>query len=161
MFDIAQRDIKYLVGVGPARADILARDLNIKTFHDLLYYFPYKYIDRSKLYTIGELTGDMAYVQFRGEILSFETLGEGRNRRLVAHVSDHTGIVDLVWFQGIKYLQKSLKLHTPYLIFGKPSVFNGRINVSHPDMDKLENLSLTELGLQAFYNTSEKMKRSG
>ena len=161
MFDIAQRDIKYLVGVGPARADILARDLNIKTFHDLLYYFPYKYIDRSKLYTIGELTGDMAYVQFRGEILSFETLGEGRNRRLVAHVSDHTGIADLVWFQGIKYLQKSLKLHTPYLIFGKPSVFNGRINVSHPDMDKLENLSLTDLGLQAFYNTSEKMKRSG
>lgn len=161
MFDITQRDIKYLVGIGPARADILARDLNIKTFHDLLYYFPYKYIDRSKLYTINELSGEMAYVQFRGEVLGYEVLGEGRNRRLVAHVSDHTGIVDLVWFQGIKYVQKGLKLHTPYLIFGKPSIFNGRVNVSHPDMDKLEGLTLSNFGLQAFYNTSEKMKRSG
>lgn len=161
MFDITQRDVKYLIGVGPSRADMLARELNIKSFHDLLYYFPYKYIDRSKLYSISELNGEMAYVQFKGEIIGMETLGEGRNRRLVAHVSDHTGIADLVWFQGIKYVQKSLKLHTPYLIFGKPSVFGGRINVSHPDMDVLEKLSLSSLGLQAFYNTSEKMKRSG
>lgn len=161
MFDLAQRDVKYLVGVGPSRADMLARELNIKTFHDLLYCFPYKYIDRSKLYSISELNGEMAYVQFKGEILSVETLGEGRNRRLVAHVSDHTGIADLVWFQGIKYVQKSLKMHTPYLIFGKPSVFGGRINVSHPDMDALGNLSLSSLGLQAFYSTSEKMKRAG
>lgn len=161
MFDITQRDIKYLVGVGPARADILCRDLNIKTFRDLLYYFPYKYIDRSKLYSICELNGEMAYVQFKGEIISVETIGEGRNRRLVAHVSDHTGIVDLVWFQGIKYVQKSLKPHTQYLIFGKPSVFGGRINVSHPDLSTMDSLSLSDLGLQAYYNTSEKMKRSG
>lgn len=161
MFDITQRDIKYLVGVGPTRADILSRDLNIKTFHDLLYYFPYKYIDRSKLYSICELNGEMAYVQFKGEIISVETIGEGRNRRLVAHVSDHTGIVDLVWFQGIKYVQKSLKPHTLYLIFGKPSVFGGRINVSHPDLSAMDSLSLSDLGLQAYYNTSEKMKRSG
>lgn len=161
MFDITQRDIKYLVGVGPTRADILSRDLNIKTFHDLLYYFPYKYIDRSKLYSICELNGEMAYVQFKGEIISVETIGEGRNRRLVAHVSDHTGIVDLVWFQGIKYVQKSLKPHTLYLIFGKPSVFGGRINVSHPDLSTMDSLSLSDLGLQAYYNTSEKMKRSG
>lgn len=161
MFDITQRDIKYLVGVGPTRADILSRDLNIKTFHDLLYYFPYKYIDRSKLYSICELNGEMAYVQFKGEIISVETIGEGRNRRLIAHVSDHTGIVDLVWFQGIKYVQKSLKPHTLYLIFGKPSVFGGRINVSHPDLSTMDSLSLSDLGLQAYYNTSEKMKRSG
>lgn len=161
MFDITQRDIKYLVGVGPTRADILSRDLNIKTFHDLLYYFPYKYIDRSKLYSICELNGEMAYVQFKGEIISVETIGEGRNRRLVAHVSDHTGIVDLVWFQGIKYVQKSLKPHTLYLIFGKPSVFGGRINVSHPDLSTMDSLSLSDLGLQAYYNTSEKMKCSG
>lgn len=161
MFDITQRDIKYLVGVGPTRADILSRDLNIKTFHDLLYYFPYKYIDRSKLYSICELNGEMTYVQFKGEIISVETIGEGRNRRLVAHVSDHTGIVDLVWFQGIKYVQKSLKPHTLYLIFGKPSVFGGRINVSHPDLSTMDSLSLSDLGLQAYYNTSEKMKRSG
>ena len=161
MFDITQREIKYLVGVGPARADTLSRELNIKTFHDLLYYFPYKYIDRSRLYSISELNGEMAYVQFRGEILSVETVGEGRNRRLIAHVTDHTGIADLVWFQGIKYIQKNLKPHTTYLIFGKPSVFGGRINVSHPDMDTADNLSVSNLGLQAFYNTSEKMKRSG
>ena len=161
MFELTQRELKYLVGVGPVRADILERDLNLKSFHDLLYYFPYKYIDRSKLFTIAELTGEMAYVQFQGEILSFETQGEGRTRRLIAHVSDHTGIADLVWFQGIKYVEKNLKLHTPYLIFGKPSVFGGRINVSHPDIDKVDAATFSTLGLQPFYNTSEKMKRAG
>lgn len=161
MFDITQRDIKFLTGVGPARADLLERDLNIKTFHDLLYNFPYKYIDRSRLYAISELSGEMAYVQFSGEIMGVETVGEGRNRRLIAHVTDKTGIVDLVWFQGIKYVEKNLKYNTRYLFFGKPSVFGGRINVSHPEMDKMDSLTLSEMGLQPFYNTSEKMKRSG
>lgn len=161
MFDITQRDIKFLTGVGPARADLLERDLKIKTFHDLLYYFPYKYVDRSRLYAISELSGEMAFVQFSGEIIGVETVGEGRNRRLIAHVSDTTGIVDLVWFQGIKYVEKNLKYKTRYLFFGKPAVFGGRINVSHPEMDKMDSLSLSELGLQPFYNTSEKMKRAG
>ena len=104
MFDITTRDIKYLQGVGPQRATVLNKELNLFSLHDLLYYFPYKYVDRSRLYYIHEIDGNMPYIQLKGEILSFETLGEGRQRRLVGHFSDGTGIIDLVWFQGIKYL---------------------------------------------------------
>ncbi|MBQ0060812.1 MAG: ATP-dependent DNA helicase RecG [Bacteroidales bacterium] len=161
MFDITDRDIKFLPGVGPSRADLLNRELNIHTYRDLLYYFPYKYIDRSRLYSICELTGDMPYVQIRGEILSFETIGEGRQRRLVAHVSDGTGVLDLVWFQGLKYVTTRYKLNTSYIIFGKPTVYGGRVNVAHPDIDPADSLSLSSMGMQPYYNTSEKMKRAG
>lgn len=161
MFDITDRDIKFLPGVGPSRADLLNRELNIHTYRDLLYYFPYKYIDRSRLYSICELTGDMPYVQIRGEILSFETIGEGRLKRLVAHVSDGTGVLDLVWFQGLKYVTTRYKLNTSYIIFGKPTVYGGRVNVAHPDIDPADSLSLSSMGMQPYYNTSEKMKRAG
>lgn len=161
MFDITDRDIKFLPGVGPSRADLLNRELNIHTYRDLLYYFPYKYIDRSRLYSICELTGDMPYVQIRGEILSFETIGEGRLKRLVAHVSDGTGVLDLVWFQGLKYVTTRYKLNTSYIIFGKPTVYGGRVNVAHPDIDPADSLLLSSMGMQPYYNTSEKMKRAG
>ena len=100
MFDLTTRDIKYLQGVGPQRATLLNKELEIHSLHDLLYYFPYKYVDRSRLYYIHEIDGNMPYIQLKGQILSFETVGEGRQRRLVAHFSDGTGVVDLVWFQG-------------------------------------------------------------
>ena len=129
--------------------------------HDLLYYFPYKYVDRSRLYYIHEIDGNMPYIQLKGEILSFETFGEGRQRRLVAHFSDDTGVVDLVWFQGIKYLSGRYKTHTKYIVFGKPTIFNGRINIAHPDIDPAEGLVLSDMGLQPYYNTTERMKRSG
>ena len=161
MFDITTRDIKYLQGVGPQRATILNKELNIFSLHDLLYYFPYKYVDRSRLYYIHEIDGNMPYIQLKGQILSFETLGEGRQRRLVAHFSDGTGIVDLVWFQGIKYLTGKYKAHEEYVVFGKPTVFNGRINVAHPDIDPAKDLTLSTMGLQPYYNTTERMKRSG
>ena len=161
MFDITTRDIKYLQGVGPQRATILNKELNIFSLHDLLYYFPYKYVDRSRLYYIHEIDGNMPYIQLKGQILSFETLGEGRQRRLVAHFSDGTGIVDLVWFQGIKYLKGKYKAHEEYVVFGKPTVFNGRINVAHPDIDPAKDLTLSTMGLQPYYNTTERMKRSG
>ena len=109
MFDITTRDIKYLQGVGPQRAALLDKELQLRSLRDLLYYFPYKYVDRSRLYYIHEIDGNMPYIQLKGEILSFETIGEGRQRRLVAHFSDDTGVVDLVWFQGIKYLLGSGK----------------------------------------------------
>ncbi len=161
MFELTQRDIKYLQGVGPQRAAMLNKELNICSLHDLLYYFPYKYVDRSRLYYIQEIDGNMPYIQLRGEILSFETIGEGRQRRLVAHFSDGTGVVDLVWFQGIKYLLGRYKVHEEYIVFGKPTVFNGRVNIAHPDIDPAGELTLSAMGLQPYYSTTEKMKRGG
>ena len=161
MFDLTTRDIKYLQGVGPQRATMLNKELNIFSLNDLLYYFPYKYVDRSRLYYVHEIDGNMPYIQLKGQILSFETLGEGRQRRLVAHFSDGTGVVDLVWFQGIKYLMGRYKAHEEYIVFGKPTVFNGRINIAHPDIDPAGELPLSTMGLQPYYNTTEKMKRAG
>ena len=161
MFDLTTRDIKYLQGVGPQRATLLNKELDIHSLHDLLYYFPYKYVDRSRLYYIHEIDGNMPYIQLKGQILSFETVGEGRQRRLVAHFSDGTGVVDLVWFQGIKYLMGKYKAHEEYIVFGKPTVFNGRINIAHPDIDPAKDLTLSAMGLQPYYNTTEKMKRAG
>ena len=161
MFDLTTRDIKYLQGVGPQRATLLNKELDIHSLHDLLYYFPYKYVDRSRLYYIHEIDGNMPYIQLKGQILSFETVGEGRQRRLLAHFSDGTGVVDLVWFQGIKYLMGKYKAHEEYIVFGKPTVFNGRINIAHPDIDPAKDLTLSTMGLQPYYNTTEKMKRAG
>lgn len=160
MFDLASRDIKYLSGVGPQRAAVLNKELGIYSLHDLLYYFPYKYVDRSRIYSIYELDGNMPYIQLKGEILSFEDVGEGRNRRLVAHFSDGTGVVDLVWFQGVKYIIGKYKIRQEYIVFGKPTVFNGRINIAHPDVDAVADLKLETMGLRPYYNTTEKMKRS-
>lgn len=160
MFDLSTRDVKYLPGVGPQRAAILNKELNIYSLRDLLYYFPYKYVDRSRLYYIHEIDGNMPYIQLRGRILSFEMFGEGRQRRLVGHFSDGTGVVDLVWFQGLKYITGKYKASEEYIVFGKPTVFNGRINVAHPDIDSAQELTLSTMGLQPYYNTTEKMKRT-
>ena len=160
MFDLSTRDIKYLQGVGPQRADILSKELNIRSFKDLLYYFPYKYVDRSRLYYIHEIDGNMPYIQLRGKVLSFETVGEGRQRRLVGHFSDGTGVVDLVWFQGLKFVMGKYKANEEYIVFGKPTVFNGRINIAHPDIDPAAELTLSAMGLQSYYNTTERMKRT-
>lgn len=159
MLDLSTRDIKYLPGVGPQRASLLAKELNIVSFKDLLYYFPYKYVDRSRIYTIREIDGNMPYIQLRGKFLSFETLGEGRQRRLVGHFSDGTGVMDAVWFQGLKFVMGKIKAGVEYIIFGKPTVFGGRINVAHPDVDEADELTVGNMGLQPYYNTTEKMKR--
>ncbi len=161
MFDIRSFDIKFVPGIGPNRAAILNKELNIYSLYDLLYYFPYKHIDRSRIYTIREIDGNMPFIQLRGQILSFETIGEGRTRRLVAHFSDGTGVVDLVWFQGIKFMEKAYKVRQEYIVFGKPTVFNGRVNIAHPDIDPANELVLTSMGLQPFYSTTERMKRTG
>ncbi len=160
MFDLTTRDIKYISGVGPQKAAVLNKELGVYTLHDLIYYFPYKYVDRSRIYHISEIDGNMPYIQLKGRILGFETIGEGRQRRLIAHFSDNTGIVDLIWFQGIKYILEKYKLREEYIVFGKPTVFNGRINVAHPDIDKSDELKLSSIGLQPYYSTTEKMKRS-
>lgn len=161
MLDLDQRDVKYLPGVGPARAALLKSELQISTLQDLLYYFPYKYIDRSRIFQIKEVDGTMPYIQLKGKILSFEQIGEGRKQRLVAHFSDGTGVADLVWFSGIKYTLDRYRPGVEYVVFGKPTVFGGRVNVAHPEIDLEANINLSEMGMQPYYNTTEKMKKAG
>jgi len=132
---LLSQDIKYLKGVGEARAKLLGAELDIHTVGDLLGYFPYKHIDRSRFYRICEVNGEMPYVQLLGQILSIEALGAGRKRRLVAHFSDGSGVCDLVWFQGWKYIQKTLEPRKTIVVFGKPQVFNGRWNITHPEIE--------------------------
>ena len=160
--DILDQDIKFLPGVGPNRKKLLSDELGIETYGDLLEYYPYKYIDRSKVYTIHELTGEMPYVQVVGHILSFETFVMGpRKERVVAHFTDGTAICDLTWFNGGKYAKQTYRIGTEYVVFGKPTVFNNRINFTHPDLDDASKLDLSAMGLQPHYNTTEKMKKSG
>ena len=157
--DLSSRDIKFLPGVGPHRAEILEKELGIRSFRDLLYHFPYKYVDRSRIYRISEIDGTMPYIQLKGQILSFETFGEGRQRRLVAHFSDGTGVADLVWFQGIKFVSGKYRCREEYIVFGKPTVFGGRVNIAHPDIDSADGVTLSAMGLRPYYNTTERMKR--
>jgi ATP-dependent DNA helicase RecG len=161
MLDLDQRDVKYLPGVGPARAALLKGELQISTLQDLLYYFPYKYIDRSRIFQVREVDGTMPYIQLKGKILSFEQIGEGRRQRLVAHFSDGTGVADLVWFSGIKYTLDRYRPGVEYVVFGKPTIFGGRVNIAHPEIDLEEKLNLQEMGMQPYYNTTEKMKKAG
>lgn len=155
-------DLQYLLGVGPSRKKLLAAELGIATYEDLLMTFPYKYVDRSRLYAVRELTGEMPFVQVCGRILSFETFPMGpRKERVVAHFSDGTGVMDLTWFNGGQYAKKTYRIGDLYVVFGRPTVFNGRINVVHPDIDPADALELSSMGLQPYYSTTEKMKKSG
>ncbi|MBP8603188.1 MAG: ATP-dependent DNA helicase RecG [Bacteroidaceae bacterium] len=161
MLDLEQRNVQYLSGVGPVRAALLSRELQIETLHDLLYYFPYKYIDRSRVFSISEVDGTMPYIQLKGQILSFEKIGEGRKQRLVAHFTDGTGVADMVWFSGIKYTLDRYRPGVEYVVFGKPTIFGGRVNIAHPEIDSEANLNLSEMGMQPYYNTTERMKKAG
>lgn len=159
---ILEQDIKYLTGVGPQRKEILEKELGVKSFGDLLEYYPYKHVDRSRIYQIRELSLEMPFVQIRGQILSFETFDMGlRKKRLVAHFGDGTGVMDLVWFSGVQYIKKSYKVGRDYIVFGRPSVYNGRFQVSHPEMDDASQLTLNNMGLQPYYVTTERMKKAG
>jgi ATP-dependent DNA helicase RecG len=151
--------IEYLKGVGPERGKLLRNELNITCFGDLLSYFPFRYVDRTKFHKTNELDADMPYVQLRGRIISMEVLGKNRAQRMVANFKDDSGIIELVWFQGIKWLKNALKAGTEYVVFGKPTVFNGKFNIAHPEVDEVneENLKL-QSSLQAMYNSSDKLK---
>lgn len=161
MYDILSLDLQYLKGVGPTRAQLLADELKLYTLRDLLYYFPYKYIDRSTTYRVADLTGGMPHVQLRGTLHRFEIIGEGRKRRLRAIFGDETGCIELMWFQGIRFIEKQLKPGESYVVFGKPVVFNQTISISHPDLSPSDKELPHMHGLQAFYNTSDRMKRGG
>lgn len=162
MTSILDQDIMYLPGVGPKRKEILSKELNIATWRDLLEYYPYKYVDRSKIYRINELDGAMPFVQIKGRILSFEEFAMGaRRKRIVAHFSDGHGVVDLVWFRGTQYIYKTYKVGTEYIVFGKPTVYGGRYQFAHPEIENTADLQLSEMGMQPYYSTTEKMKNSG
>ncbi|MGQ1890357.1 ATP-dependent DNA helicase RecG [Thermophagus sp. OGC60D27] len=159
MSDLATRNIMYLSGVGPKKAEILKKELKIVSFEDLLYHFPYKYVDRSRIYAINEINGEMPYIQVRGKITSLKMIGQGRGQRMVATFSDGTGTLELVWFKGIKYFKDQIKPDQTYILFGKPSLFNRTINIVHPELEKDQpGKSQFFQGLQPFYNTTEKMK---
>ena len=162
MSNILKQDIMYVNGVGPTKKQILNKELGIMTIGDMLEYYPYKYVDRSRIYTISSLTQDMSFVQIQGRILSFETFQMGvKKKRLVAHFGDGTGVVDLVWFSGTQYITKNFKVGIDYIVFGKPTVFGGRFQFTHPEIEKAENLQLSQMGMQPYYVTTEKMKNSG
>lgn len=162
MHSILDQDIMYLPGVGPRKKEILSKELNINTFGDLLEYYPYKYVDRTQIYRIAQLQGDMPYVQLKGRILSFEEFDMGpRRKRLIAHFSDGWNVADLVWFQGTKYILNTYKVGVDYIVFGKPSMYGGRFQIAHPDIDEATELKLTEMGMQPHYGTSERMKKAG
>lgn len=151
----------YLPGVGPSRAKLLKEEMGIHTLEDLANYFPFKHIDRSRIYYSHELTGDMPFVQLKGRILSFDEEGKGRKRRLIAHFSDDHGIVDLVWFNVQKWIQDTYKLGKEYIVFGKPNFYNGRFQISHPDIDDASALTLSTMGMQPFYSIPVKAAKRG
>ena len=155
------QDIKFLAGIGPKRAEILKSELKITSYGDMLYYFPYKYVDRTKFYRCNEINGNMSHVQVKGKITSIEAIGEGSKKRLTAIFTDGTGMIELIWFRGIKYVQAQLKNEREFIVFGKPASFNGRVNIVHPELETpSEHKNNISGSIQAFYITSEKMKRS-
>ncbi|MCL2597409.1 MAG: ATP-dependent DNA helicase RecG [Paludibacter sp.] len=154
-------DIKFLAGVGSKRAEMLKKELEIVTADDLIRYYPYRYVDRSRFYYIHEINSDTPFIQIKGQILRFERQGEGRKQRLAAIFSDGRSTIELVWFQGIKYALDKLRTNTNYVVFGRPTLFNGKYNIAHPEVERPEDLPPAEqMGLQPYYNTSEKMKHN-
>ena len=155
--------IEYLKGVGPDRAGLLKKELNIYNYGDLLQHFPYRYIDRSKIYAISEISDHNTFIQLKGKFSRMEETGIGRANRLTAIFSDETGSVEIVWFNAIQWVKQYLKPGETYVLFGKPNVFNTKLNFTHPELELFSNFEANPLlqGFQPMYNTSEKMKKRG
>ena len=158
--ELSGLNIKFLSGVGEKKAAVLLEELEIQSYEDMLYYVPYKYIDRSKIYTIAELNGHLPYIQIKARIRDLKSAGEGKALRMTATAYDETGTLELVWFKGLKYLTNQIDPNKEYLIFGQPSEFNRKINIVHPEIDPFEKASQLLVGFQAVYPTSEKLKKA-
>ena len=157
-----QTPIDYLKGVGPNRADLLRKELGIHTYQDLINLFPNRYIDRTQYYKINQLQRNNADVQVIGEITNLKDVGEGRAKRLVATFKDDTGVMELVWFRGQKWIRESIKLGKPYVIFGKTNWFNGVFNIPHPEMEFLEEHEKNlRSAMQPVYPSTEKLSNKG
>lgn len=153
-------DIKYLTGVGPKRAEVLNKQLDIYNYHDLLHYYPQKYIDRSKIYKISELAGDLNYVQLKGRFIIFNTLGEGAKTRLQALFSDGTGTMEVVWFQRIKHIKETYVTGKEYILFGRPTLFNGKYNLAHPEIEVYSETN-QPCGIRGIYSLTETARKRG
>ena len=162
MNEFLNTPIEYAKGVGPRRAEVLKAELNVHTFGDILECYPFRYIDRSKFYKTTEINSDVAYVQLKGKISNLQTIGEGRNKRMTATLTDDCGEMELVWFQGIKWAKEKIYPGIEYVVFGKPNYFNNHYNIAHPELETLsENASGKIETLQPQYNSSEKLKAKG
>lgn len=158
---MTNQELTYLNGIGPQRAKLLHDELGLSTWDDLLHYFPYKHIDRSRLYSIAELSPDMPFVQLRGHFMRFSETGVGRKRRLVGLFSDGSMTIEVVWFGSVAYLKKSIQTGKDYIIFGRPGVFGGRLNIQHPDVDPADSLMLSHMSMQPYYSVTERMRKQG
>ena len=157
--EFSTQDIKFLPGVGPGKAELFNKELSIFTVEDLLRHYPYRYVDRSRFYKIRELREDMPFVQIKGKFVRFEKVGEGKKMRLSAMFSDGENILELVWFRGVRFVTDKYKTGVEYVAFGKPTLFNGKFNLVHPDIEDASKLPPPEkMGFQPYYNTTEKMK---
>ena len=163
MSNILDRDIKYLPGIGEKRAALLDKELGIRTFRDMLYTFPYRYIDRSRVYSISEIDSSMAYIQLRGRIIRTSTAGTGKGARLIATLRDDSGTIDLVFFKGVKWIQDKLSPNREYIVFGKPSLFNGGWNMVHPELDPVgeSGASSWPSTLIGIYSSTDKLRNNG
>ena len=154
--------IEFLKGVGPKRAELLRKEIDIQTFGDLLGYYPFRYIDRSRIYKISEIEPDLAYVQLKGTVSNIRIVGEKRAKRMSAIFRDETGEIELVWFQGIKWIEGTILPNIEYIVFGKPTIFQRRYNIAHPEIERASdferNIAQT---LQGIYSTTEKLKNQG
>jgi ATP-dependent DNA helicase RecG len=154
--------IEFLKGVGPERADVLKKEAAIFVFGDLLKLYPYRYIDRTQFYSTQHIDNTQTYIQLKGKIRDVREIGEGRGKRLTALFYDDDGTIELVWFQGIKWIVKSLDIKETYVLYGKPSWFNGKFNITHPELERFSSFNAEQTGVfRAMYNTSEKMKTKG
>ena len=150
---ILSTPIEYLKGVGPAKAELLKKEVSIFTYGDLLQYYPFRYIDKSKVFNVSDISDDMPYIQLKGKIIQFEEIGQKRSKRLVAKFKDETGLIDLVWFKGVRWIKSYLKLNQDYLIFGKPTSFKGKFNIAHPEVELYED-NFKRNTLQAVYHST-------
>lgn len=150
----------YLPGVGPKKAEVLRKEINVVSWEDMIYYFPYKYIDRSKIFKVREINGNMPYIQLKGKISGYQAVGEGSGRRLTATFSDDTGSIELVWFRMLKQIPEMYKVGTEYILFGKPTLFGHRFNIAHPELETENKFYEGEVGVQGQYNTTERMKNA-
>jgi ATP-dependent DNA helicase RecG len=154
--------VEFLKGVGPARADLLRKEIDVFTLGDLVRYYPFRYVDRTKFYRISELKEDFPYVQIKGTVTHVKSIGKGKGERMVALFKDQSGVIELIWFKGLKWMKNSVKENVPYVVFGKPTLFNGSINIVHPELDVITPENENDFsGLQPYYNTTELCKAKG
>jgi ATP-dependent DNA helicase RecG len=160
--DLLQTPIEYLKGVGPKRGELLRKDAGVSTYYDMLTYYPFRHVDRSRFMPIGEINSENAYLQVQGKVVDIQLVGQGRSSRFVVTIRDASGSIDLIWFQGINWIKDKFTLGSDWVVFGKPTLFNGRYNISHPETETIaEFIAQPSDPLHPIYNSSDKMKVNG